>query len=44
MCEVNGRAELVGLVAWGIGCAEQSLPGVYVNVRSFADWLNSELV
>jgi len=44
VCEVNGRAELVGLVAWGIGCAEQSLPGVYVNVKSFADWLNSELV
>ncbi|KAI9557101.1 hypothetical protein GHT06_016899 [Daphnia sinensis] len=44
VCEVNGRFELVGLVAWGIGCAEQSLPGVYVNVRSYADWLNSELV
>lgn len=44
VCEVNGRAELVGLVAWGIGCAEQSIPGVYVNVRSYADWLNGELI
>jgi len=44
VCENNGRAELVGLVAWGIGCAEQGIPGVYVNVRSYADWLNSELV
>lgn len=43
VCEVNGRAELVGLVAWGIGCASD-IPGVYVNVRSYSDWLNAELV
>jgi len=43
VCEVNGRAELVGLVAWGIGCASD-IPGVYVNVRSYSDWLNNELV
>jgi len=43
VCEMNGRAELVGLVAWGIGCASD-IPGVYVNVRSYSDWLNAELV
>merc|ERR1712071_261951 len=43
VCERNGRAELVGLVAWGIGCANESVPGVYVNVRSYSDWLAAEL-
>lgn len=44
VCEVDGRAELVGLVAWGIGCADPGIPAVYVNVRSYADWINAELV
>jgi len=42
VCERNGHYELVGLVAWGIGCANEN-PGVYVNVRSFSDWLAAEL-
>lgn len=44
VCERNGFAELVGLVAWGIGCAEDNIPGVYVNVRSYSEWLNQELL
>jgi len=43
VCEVNGRSELVGLAAWGIGCAD-GIPDVYVNALTYVDWINSELI
>ena len=36
----SGRWTLVGLVAWGVGCASET-PGVYVNVAHFRDWINA---
>eukprot|EP00091_Calanus_sinicus_P017693 TRINITY_DN382_c0_g1_i11.p1 TRINITY_DN382_c0_g1~~TRINITY_DN382_c0_g1_i11.p1 ORF type:complete len:497 (-),score=165.67 TRINITY_DN382_c0_g1_i11:62-1552(-) len=36
----SGRWTVVGLVTWGVGCAEQ-LPGVYVRVSQFRDWINN---
>jgi len=33
----------VGLVAWGIGCAAYGIPGVYVNVPSFTNWIIEKL-
>lgn len=36
----SGRWTVVGLVAWGVGCAEQ-LPGVYVRVSQFRDWIDT---
>lgn len=32
-----------GIVAWGIGCNEPNVPGVYVNVPLFRDWIDQKL-
>ena len=37
----NGRYELYGMTAWGIGCGVEGNPGVYVNVPYFIDWIYS---
>ncbi|XP_052893447.1 uncharacterized PE-PGRS family protein PE_PGRS54-like isoform X2 [Anopheles moucheti] len=32
-----------GMVAWGIGCGEDGIPGVYVNVPMFRGWIDDHL-
>ncbi|CRK98157.1 CLUMA_CG011524, isoform A [Clunio marinus] len=39
VCNLNNRWYLVGLVAWGIGCGQYNVPGVYVNVPNFISWI-----
>ncbi|CAG9811606.1 unnamed protein product [Chironomus riparius] len=44
MCHNNGQWYVVGLVAWGIGCGAQSIPGVYMNVTNYISWIQSTTV
>ncbi|XP_052888227.1 phenoloxidase-activating factor 2 [Anopheles moucheti] len=43
VCALNGRWYVVGLVAWGIGCGANGIPGVYVNVASYITWITSTI-
>ncbi|RZC40173.1 tryptase alpha/beta-1-like [Asbolus verrucosus] len=33
----------VGIVAWGIGCGENQVPGVYADVTQFRNWVDLKL-
>ncbi|XP_014209935.2 trypsin-3, partial [Copidosoma floridanum] len=39
----NGQWTVYGLVAWGIGCANPGVPGVYTNVLNFLPWINNAI-
>lgn len=37
----DGTYSLMGIVAWGIECGKKGIPGVYVDVRKYLDWIVS---
>ncbi|XP_055857453.1 phenoloxidase-activating factor 2-like [Episyrphus balteatus] len=39
----DDRFYQAGIVAWGIGCGKENVPGVYVNVSNFREWIDQEL-
>ena len=39
----SDRYYQTGIVAWGIGCGENQIPGVYVNVAGFRNWIDGEM-
>ncbi|RXG53909.1 Tryptase beta-2, partial [Armadillidium vulgare] len=43
VCNENGVFTLVGLVAWGIGCGQNQVPGVYVNVATFSNFIKNHI-
>ncbi|KAI8438549.1 hypothetical protein MSG28_011017 [Choristoneura fumiferana] len=43
VCQVNGQWVVVGLVAWGLGCAAANVPGAYVNVAALLPWIQTQV-
>nr|XP_029712807.1 phenoloxidase-activating factor 2-like isoform X1 [Aedes albopictus]XP_029712808.1 phenoloxidase-activating factor 2-like isoform X1 [Aedes albopictus] len=46
VCPVPGSSThyyQAGIVAWGIGCGEKGIPGVYASVPMFRDWIDQQL-
>lgn len=43
MVNQNDQTRLVGIVSWGIGCAEAQTYGVYTRVNSFSKWIKSNI-
>lgn len=39
--EVSNQYVLTGITAWGIGCGQKDVPGVYANVAQFVPWIDS---
>ncbi|XP_054285738.1 serine proteinase stubble-like isoform X2 [Macrosteles quadrilineatus] len=39
VCERGGTWQLVGVVSWGIGCGQYGVPGVYIKVAHYLDWI-----
>lgn len=33
----------VGIVAWGIGCGENGVPGVYASIPRAASWIQEKI-
>ena len=46
VCPVPGNEGYfyqAGIVAWGIGCGGNNIPGAYTDVAFFADWIEEQL-
>ncbi|OAD53927.1 Serine protease 29, partial [Eufriesea mexicana] len=39
----SGQWQVVGMVAWGIGCATSNIPGIYVNVYNYITWITQQI-
>lgn len=39
----GSKFEQVGIVSWGVGCADQDFPGVYARVSAKYEWIKSNV-
>lgn len=40
----NGKYHQAGIVAWGIGCGAENVPGVYGYVSKFRKWIDDSVI
>ena len=43
VCEEFKKWTVVGLAAWGIGCGEANVPGVYVDIATYSNFIEQYL-
>ncbi|XP_015172523.1 PREDICTED: transmembrane protease serine 9-like [Polistes dominula] len=37
--KTNTKYEIIGIVSWGLGCANKGVPGIYVKITDYLNWI-----